>query len=433
METRMDDLASSPSRAPKIAVVGAGPAGLMAAIAAARSGVRVTVFERMPRSGAKLLATGGGRCNLTNTLETSAFLDRFGRTASRFMRPALAALDRDALLRFFAELGVRCQAEDGLHYFPASGNASAVCDALRDALTRAGGEVMCRAEGWTLWIEDGQLKGLTQKGSGATFPADRVILAAGGCAWPTLGSDGSGFALARQAGHAITQTVPALVPLVTEETWPGQCAGVTFTDVRLRIDLPLRPPVERTGDLLFTHRGLSGPAALDLSGEVAALLRERPTVPLRATLTGGVTAQEWTACLDGWRASHGRKLLRSLVAESLPNSVAQRLCEQAAIPEDLRASYIGRTQRAALAAILAETPFTIRATEGFERAMVTRGGVELKQVDPRTLASRLLPGLFFAGEILDLDGPCGGFNLQWAFSSGHLAGLASTREGSFCY
>jgi len=113
--------------------------------------------------------------------------------------------------------------------------------------------------------------------------------------------------------------------------------------------------------------------------------------------------------------------------------VAQRLCEQAAIPEDLRASYIGRTQRAALAAILAETPFTIRATEGFERAMVTRGGVELKQVDPRTLASRLLPGLFFAGEILDLDGPCGGFNLQWAFSSGHLAGLASTREGSFCY
>jgi predicted Rossmann fold flavoprotein len=400
----------------------------MAAIAAARAGARVTVFERMPKPGAKLLATGGGRCNLTNTLETSAFLDRFGRAASRFMRPALAAMDRDDLLRFFAELGVRFQAEDGVHYFPVAGNASAVCDALRDALKRAGGEVVCRVQGWTLWIEEGQLKGLVQESTGATFPADRVILAAGGCAWPALGSDGSGFTLARQAGHAIARTAPALVPLVTQEEWPGQCAGVTFAGVRLRIDLPLRPPVERTGDLLFTHRGLSGPAALDLSGEVAALLQDRPSVPLRATLTGGVTAQEWTARLDAWRTSHGRKLLRSLVAESLPNSVAQRLCEQAGIPEDLRAAYIDRAQRAALAAILAETPFTIRATEGFERAMVTRGGVELKQVDPRTLASRLLPGLFFAGEILDIDGPCGGFNLQWAFSSGHLAGLTAARE-----
>ncbi len=413
----------------RVAVVGAGPAGLMAAIAAARAGAQVKVFERMPRPGAKLLATGGGRCNLTNTLDTSAFLDRFGRAASRFMRPALAALDRDDLLRFFAELGVRFQAEDGVHYFPVSGNASSVCDALRDALTRAGGEVVCRTEGWTLWIETGQLKGLTQEGTGATFPADRVILAAGGCAWPALGSNGSGFALARQAGHAITQTVPALVPLVTQEGWPGECAGVTFAGVRLRIDLPLRPSVECTGDLLFTHRGLSGPAALDLSGEVAALLQERPTVPLRAALTGGLSVQDWTARLDCWRASHGRKLLRSLVAESLPTSVAQRLCEQAGAPEDLRASYIGRAQRAALAAILAETPFTIRATEDFERAMVTRGGVELKQVDPRTLASRLLPGLFFAGEILDVEGPCGGFNLQWAFSSGYLSGLAAAREG----
>jgi hypothetical protein len=408
-----------------VLIVGAGPAGMMAAISAARAGARVTLFERMDRPGVKLLATGGGRCNLTNTLAPEAFLERFGRHG-KFLRPALAALDQRALLDFFNQLGVRFHAEDGLHYFPASESAASVRDALLAELRRLGVPIVCRAESLSLWISKGQLRGLrTRSGD---VPGDCAVLAAGGKAWPSLGSDGSGYALATEAGHEIITPVPALVPLVTREKWPTRCAGIVSPGARLRIDLPKHSRQGVQGDLLFTHRGISGPAALDISGEVSGLLMKRDKVPLRVHLTDEPSVEVWLSRLRKWRENRPKKFLRSLVAEVLPAALSEALCEEAGVEPDLRAAHVTRPQCLGLAGLLAAAPLTITATEGFDKAMVTRGGVNLRQVDPHRLESRLLAGLYFAGEILDLDGPCGGFNLQWAFSSGFLAGLSTAEQ-----
>jgi hypothetical protein len=215
------------------------------------------------------------------------------------------------------------------------------------------------------------------------------------------------------------------VPLVTREAWPRRCAGVAVSPVRVWIDLARQSRAGVTGDVLFTHRGVSGPAALDLSGDVAALLAKHKEVPLRIDLAPGTSAAQWAARFDRWQADSGAKTVRGLLDRWLPKSLADAVSAAAGIDPAMRPAAVPRTRRRALAEHLAALPLTVIGTEGWDHAMVTRGGVSLKEVDPRTLESRRLPGLFFAGEILDLDGPCGGFNLQWAFSSGRLAGTSS--------
>ena len=413
-----------------LAVVGAGPAGLLAAIAAAERGRRVVLLEQLPRPGVKLLATGGGRCNLTNTLPPDEFPARFGRHG-RFILPALDAFGPDALRRFLHSLGVPTAATDGLHVFPVSDSAADVRRALVRRARELGVRLRLATTADALWIEDDALRGIQTSRGRVAAPA--VILATGGKGYPDLGATGSGYALARQAGHTIVEPTPALVSLVTRETWPRELAGLALSPARVRIDLPGRPPAFAhglrcgkragiTGDILFTHTGLSGPAVLDLSGDVAVLLRDRAEVPLRLDLAPGTTRADWLARLDSWPLSEGRKTIRTLLAAHFPRALADLLCRLAGLDPATRPAQVSRPARRALADLLTALPLTVTATEGWDRAMVTRGGVALKEVDPKTLRSRRLAGLAFAGEILDLDAPSGGFNLQWAFSSGHLAG-----------
>jgi len=402
-----------------LAVVGAGPAGLLAAIAAAELGRRVVLLEQLPRPGVKLLATGGGRCNLTNTLPPGEFPARFGRHG-RFILPALDAFGPDDLRRFLHSLGVPTAAPDGLHVFPVSDSAADVQRALVRRARDLGVRLRLATTARALWIEDDTLRGI-QTSSGRVA-ANAVVLATGGKGYPDLGATGAGYALARETGHTIVEPTPALVPLVTRETWPRELAGIALSPARVRIDLPGRPPAGIAGDLLFTHTGLSGPAVLDLSGDVAVLLRDRAEVPLRLDLAPRTTRAEWLARLDSWPLSEGRKALRTLLAAHFPRALADLLCRLAGLDPATRPAQVSRPARRTLADLFTALPLTVTATEGWDRAMVTRGGVALKEVDPQTLRSRLVPGLAFAGEILDLDGPSGGFNLQWAFSSGHLAG-----------
>jgi len=428
-----------------LAVVGAGPAGLLAAIAAAESrrapgtgtaravAGGIVLLEQLPRPGVKLLATGGGRCNLTNTLPPDEFPARFGRHG-RFILPALAAFGPDALRRFLHSLGVPTAAPNGLHVFPVSDSAADVQRALVRRARELGVRLRLATTARALWIEGDALRGLeTSRGRVA---ANAVILATGGKGYPDLGATGSGYALAREVGHSIVEPTPALVPLVTRETWPREIAGLALSPAHARIDIPGRPPAFApgapglrrgkragiTGDLLFTHTGLSGPAVLDLSGDVAVLLSDRAEVPLRLNLAPRTTRAEWLARLDSWPLSEGRKTLRTLLAAHFPRALADLLCRLAGLDPATRPAQVSRPARRALADLLTALPLTVTATEGWDRAMVTRGGVALKEVDPQTLRSRLVPGLAFAGEILDLDAPSGGFNLQWAFSSGRLAG-----------
>jgi len=420
---------ASQAIAADVAVVGGGPAGLMAAIAVAERGRRVVVLEQLDRPGAKLLASGGGRCNLTNTLPPADFLARFGRQG-RFMQPAIEAFGAAALRRLLDSLGVATHAPDGLHVYPVSNSAVTVQSALWRRAKRLGVAVRLATRASRLWIEQGAVRGLeTSRGRVA---ASRVILASGGRGYPALGGSAVGYDLARQAGHTVTDLVPALVPLLVREAWVRSCAGVSLP-ARVWIDLPRRPHAGAAGDVLFTHRGLSGPVVLDLSGEVSALLARRETVPLRLDLSPGTTAAAWLARFDMWERSaggratagspgQGRKTFAGLLEGRLPRRLAAALCGLAEIAPGARPSQVSRAARRVLADFVVALPLTATGTEGWSSAMVTRGGVSLREVESRTLASRRVAGLAFAGEILDLDGPSGGFNLQWAFSSGHLAG-----------
>jgi predicted Rossmann fold flavoprotein len=259
-----------------VAIVGGGPAGLMAAIAAAESGATAIVLEQLERPGAKLLASGGGRCNLTNTLPAREFMDRFGRQG-RFMQPALEVMGSGALRRFFEALGVPTDAPDGFHVYPTSNSAAAVQSALWRRTKELGATVRLGATVTGLWIEDGSLRGIqTHDGRVA---AKRVVLATGGRGYPSLGGAETGYSLARQAGHTLVTPVPALVPLVVRETHLQRCAGVAISPARIWIDLPRQAKAGETGDVMLTHTGLSGPARRRRrSGWAASTAGKRPPV-----------------------------------------------------------------------------------------------------------------------------------------------------------
>ena len=406
-----------------VAIVGAGPAGMMAAIAARQAGASVALCEQLDRPGVKLLATGGGRCNVTNTATAEEMMAAFGRQG-RFMAPALEALGSRALREFLERLGVPTSCPDGFHVYPSSNSAQDVQRALWKRCEALGVRIILKTRLKGIEIDtDGDGKRLAT--SQGILRAPAVILCTGGKSHPRLGATGEGLEIAAALGHTIVPTTPALAPLTTSETWPARCAGVSLGPVRLWIDLPGQLKAGWRGDILLTHTGVSGPAVLDISAQVSTLLGRHKKVPLAVDLTPGVALGQWQTRLDQWGHREGAKMLRSLLAGHFPAALARQLCLLAGLEADARAAHVPRAARDRLALLIKALPLTVVGVEGFERAMVTRGGVSLKEVNPRTLESKKVPGLFFAGEILDLDGPSGGYNLQWAFSSGHLAGRAA--------
>jgi predicted Rossmann fold flavoprotein len=407
----------------KIVVVGGGPAGLMAAIAAARSGAAVTLIEQLDSPGRKLLATGGGRCNLTNRLPPEQFAACFGR-GRRHVSAALAALSPAALEEFFRQRGVATECSDGFHVFPRSQRAADVLRALRDECSAAGVRFAVGARVTALCIDNAAIAGVaTLQGD---IVAQRVIVATGGRSYPSLGATGSGYELAIQAGHAIVEPVPALVGLRTAESWPGNCTGIVLPQCRVWIDQPDRRDRETvTGDVLFTHQGISGPAVLDISGKVARLLHGRAAVALCINPLPERSEQDWRTMFEQCRRDAGKKQVATILGAWLPKAVAGALCAAAGVDPSVRAGEVTRAGREELIRALTGVALTITATAGFNAAMLTDGGVALAKVDWATLQSRLVSGLYFAGEVLDVNGPCGGYNLQWAFASGWVAGRSA--------
>jgi predicted Rossmann fold flavoprotein len=404
-----------------VLVIGAGPAGLLAAVTATAAGRRVRVCERMERPGRKLLTTGGGRCNLTTTTELEGLVAAFGRQG-RFLQDAVRAFDPAAIRTFFAELAVPTVVQPDGCVFPVSQQARDVLDALLRLAARQGVALVPACAVRAIRVHEGAVAGVET--AAGFLAARRVILATGGQSYPALGADGSGFALAAGVGHTLVPPVPALVPLVTEEAWPKRLAGLVLEQARVRLEGRGAARLERVGPVLFTHRGVSGPPVLDLSGAVAARLatpQEAAGVRVLIAPRPDRDRAAWRACLDGWRATLGRRAIHNLLSGELPRKLAETLCELAGLADTMVAQ-ARREQLETLAQLCAELPLTISRTEGWEHAMVTRGGVALPEVDPRTMASRRVSGLYLAGEVLDLDGPCGGYNLTWAFASGRLAG-----------
>ncbi len=392
-------------------IVGGGAAGLAAA-AFSRDAI---VFERLPSPGRKILATGGGRCNFTHegsADDLSAAFPGF----ERFVRPALAAFPPAAQRAWFASLGVPSAVEPGGFVFPASGRAGDVRAALLRAAAAAGARIECgaRVERIVLAEDGASVRGVAVAGRGFV-PAARVVLAAGGCARPALGTDGDSLRLARDAGLPVAPPAPALGALRADEpAFLRGLAGLTLPDARLRAS-----GAEARGGLLLTGAGLSGPAALDLSARI-----DPPADVLAAWRADRPREEDWLAVFDAWRAAHGAALVRNRLAGELPRALAAALCVAAGVAEDATASRLRRDEARALARLCAACPVRVRAAEGWDACMATRGGVSARALSPRTLEARGVRGLFVAGEAAEPVGRCGGYNLAWAWASGRMAAFA---------
>jgi predicted Rossmann fold flavoprotein len=428
-----------------VAVLGAGAAGLMAATRAAECGARVILLEKNRRAGVKILISGGTRCNITNAqglrrldpaggpIDSAfdpgrcrgirAIQQAFGAHGA-FLGPSLRRLDVDATIRLFEGAGVATKVEGNGKIFPVSDRAVDVLNALLRRQERSGVSLRCLSPAVGVDpIDNGpdEPPGFAIRLTDSTITAGRVILTVGGRSYPGCGTTGDGYEIARRLGHAIVEPRPALVPLRVEAEWVADLRGITLPDVVASIHAADGAPLhERREAVLFAHFGLTGPAILDISRAVAR--SDAPDhLTLRLDLLPDVSREELDRAIQS-SSRQGRRSLIALLPEAVPRRLAECIVLAAGIPRDRMGPDLSRDERHRLVAAPKGLSLPIRGTLGFEKAEVTSGGVDLEQVDPRTLESRVVPGLHLAGEVLDLDGLIGGYNFQAAWSTGWLAG-----------
>ena len=426
---------------PLVVVVGAGAAGLTASLRAAEAGAHVTLLNAHPRIGLKILMSGGTRCNITHAEVTER---DFNGGSRPFVRRVLAEFDVAQTLAWFELLGVALKLEPTGKYFPESDDAQTVLDALLDAVTRAGVHVEPGARVVRIARDGDRYRlGIQTVRESAAFgaavarvrethwplpagepdrslDADRVILATGGLSFPRTGSDGTGYALATSLGHTLEAPTPALTPLAADDRWCRELQGLTV-DAELRLFGGRERVASTRGSLLLAHFGYSGPCALDLSRhwyEVEDGAERR----VAASFLPGETEETLTASLVRAASAEPRASVRALLARRIPERLAGALCAEAGIAESTPIAQLPRDARARLVARTLSRPMPVTGTLGYEKAEVTAGGVRLSEVDPRTLESRMAPGVHLCGEILDVEGRLGGFNFQWSWSSGTVAG-----------
>ena len=402
-----------------VIVVGSGAAGMIAAITAARNKKRVLLLEQQEKLGPKLKATGGGRCNLSNTLDNSEFMDSFGRNG-RFMMDALNLLDHKGLMKFLEEIGVETHIPDGFRIFPVTHNSSTIINALEQELIRQKVIIKYSTKAERLLCDEVNISGVQT--DDMTYFSSNVIIATGGLGYPMLGANGDGYTFAKEMGHKVTDLYPAMLPLITKESWVASCKADTIAKAQLRIDLPKAKKLKAIGDLIFTNKGIRGPVVLDFSREITPFLKKYNEVPIVMNLIKGMNEEEVYAHIKKETLKNPDATLLEVLQSIIPLSVATELCKLCKADVSLKFKELKGKVRESLVKIVVSTPLTIIDHIGFKQAMITRGGVTLKEINPKTMQSKIIKGLYFCGEVVDLDGPCGGYNLQWSFSSGYLSG-----------
>ena len=406
----------------KIFVIGGGPAGMMAAIRAAEGGASVTLFEKMSRVGRKLGITGKGRCNLTNTADIAEVVRNLPGNG-KFLYSALKKFSSADTVSFFEDLGVVTKVERGGRIFPASDDASEVIDALLRRLTILGVDVRTNSTVTKILAESHKVTGVLVNGK--ILACDAVILATGGASYPATGSTGDGFRMARQLGHNVTPILPALVPLETEEDFVRDVQGLSLKNVRVKLLADGKSVAEQFGEMLFTHFGVSGPIILTLSRQAAQLLADGRFVELELNLKPALKPEQLDARILRDFDKFKRKSLKNALVELLPAKLIPIVLDLSYLAEGKRVDEVTQAERRRLAEILQGLPLTITRTRPIDEAIVTAGGVDVKELDPRTMRSKLVEGLFVVGEVADVDGFTGGFNLQAAWSMGNVAGISA--------
>ncbi len=406
----------------RVLIVGGGPAGLLAAISAAQSGARVTILERGPKTGRKLRLTGKGRCNITNTAGVERFVQAFGPNG-RFMYGAFSRFFRDDIIAILDRMGVPTKAERGGRVFPASDSALDVAGALERRVSELGVEVRTNARAKALLISDtGEMAGVALYHG--TVDAAAVIVATGGLSYPGTGSTGDGYVLAQQAGHSIVSPRPALAPILIAEPWVGDLSGLALRNVAVRLMLG-DPPTALAcefGEMLFTHTGVSGPIILTVSRCVPPPGSGSRTF-IELDLKPAISREELHQRLIRDFARIGK--LGPYLRKLMPHALADALVGVLGLDASRSLNQVTASERRTIVDALKGIRLTVRGLAPVEEAIVTAGGVALNEVDPRTMMSRKVAGLFFAGEVLDLDAETGGYNLQAAFSTGWVAGAAA--------
>ena len=408
-----------------IAVIGGGASGLMAAGQAALVGADVVLFEKMPRPGRKICITGKGRCNITNIAKLQDFIAHFG-PGGKFLRQAFSRFFAPELMDFFERLGLEIVIERGGRVFPSSGLAPDVLRTLLKWTKEAGVNIKTGSTVDGLIIEGGSIKGVLSGGS--EFPFDRVIIATGGASYPETGSTGDGYKMAKAAGHKIISLRPALVGLHSKGEIARRLAGLSLINVGVKFLCDGKKFSKGFGEMAFTETGVTGPVILTLSGAVVDALSEGRKILLSIDLKPALDNKKLDArLLRDFKARATEPLSESLRG-LLPRELVPLALEFADIEPERTASQVTKKERTSLVKWLKDVTLEVTGHFPFDEAIVTAGGVDTKEIDPRSMESRIVRGLFIAGELLDIQGDTGGYNLQAAFSTGWLAGLSAARN-----
>lgn len=409
-------------RKPKVIIVGAGAAGMMAAGQSALAGAETLVLEKMRKSGLKLAITGKGRCNLTNIAEIPEFIRHFGPNG-RFLRQCFHRFFSAELTQFFESEGLKLATERGGRIFPAQGKAQQVVQLLERWLLRCGARIEHGRTVDRLLFRHGRICGVCC--GGREILADAVIIATGGSSYPATGSSGDGYALAQQAGHTIVEVRPALVPLVTAGTLARRMSGLGLRNVGVAMYVDGKKTASAFGELTFSDFGVSGPVILTLSAAVVDLLRQDKQIELSLDLKPALDDQKLDARLIRDFATRGTEPLSSILRGLLPREMIPVCLEMIEVSAELPGQRVTDSQRNKLRLWLKNLRLTVTGYRPLKEAIVTAGGVALNEVNPRSLESLKINGLYFVGEVLDLQADTGGYNLQAAFSTGWLAGLSA--------
>lgn len=404
-----------------VLVIGGGAAGLLAGIAAAQSGAQTVILEKMRRPGKKILITGKGRCNITNNCDLQEIIKNIPGNG-RFLNSALRRFTNQDIVQLLEDNGLPTKVERGGRVFPVSDKAADVVDTLVKIYKNYGGRLLTDCKVKSITAEFGKITGAVTA-DGQKFAADAVILAAGGSSYPGTGSDGSGVKLAKALGHTIVPLAPSLVPLESDSPYIGGLQGLSLRNIEGTVYADSKKIGSEFGEMLFTHFGVSGPIILSLSKCVAeAFAKGAQDVELAIDLKPALDKDKLDARLQRDFTQYSRKQMPNGMKDLLPQRLIAPVLDQAFIDEEKFVNQLSRAERRRLVDVLKAFTVPITGTRPIAEAIVTAGGVSLKEIDPKTMESKLIKGLFFAGEVMDIDGYTGGYNLQAAFSTGYAAG-----------
>lgn len=409
-----------------VLIVGGGAAGMMAAVTAARCGSNVHLFEKNDRLGKKLFITGKGRCNITNAADIE---DLFCSvvTNPKFLYSGFYTFSNMQAVEFFEELGVKTKVERGGRVFPLSDHSSDVIQALAREMKNLGVTVSLNSEVKELIGEEGKTTGV-RLSDGREISGDAVIVATGGISYPSTGSTGDGYRFARETGHKVTELLPSLVPMVVKESYAGELMGLSLRNISIRVTDGKKKLYEEFGEMLFTHYGVTGPVILSASSVVGKKLKERE-LTLHIDLKPALDEEQLDKrVLREFEANHNR-LFRNSVDSLFPAKLRPVIVELSGIPDDKKVNEITREERLNFVRLIKDFKMTLTGLRGYSEAIITKGGVSVKDIDPGTMESKKSSGLYFAGEVLDLDALTGGYNLQIAWSTGYLAGMNAGLHG----